>query len=179
MIGKRWALGVLAVMVAAAGAHPVLAEDEKITPLEVYEMVNRAAAVIMNLPADQWKKAIDDPDGEFQMGKGACYVFVMVCEGEETAVVSTSYDKESIGAKGLMDLPGPGNDYPVRMVCAASNPDGQWVAYMYENPATRKVERKITFTVSVRGLDGGTYSLSAGIYDPEKTYTLALLNKGL
>lgn len=168
----------LAVVVAASLGSMARAQSP-IEPDRVYELVTNAATVIRNLPFSDWKPAIGDPEGEFQLGKGACYVFVITCQGGRAEVVATSYAKETIGMEGLMDLPGPGGDHPVKMVCEAATPQGRWVAYQYENPVNGKPERKITFTIAVRGTDGKVYTLSAGIYDPERRYTLDELNEGL
>jgi signal transduction histidine kinase len=50
------------------------------------------------------------------------------------------------------------------MIKAAKNSKNHWASYTWTNPATKKVERKIGYSVSV----DNTWWLGSGLYESEE-----------
>ena len=151
---KKLILSMVLVLMATASQ----AEDKKVTPQDVYDMVLKASYVLENL-GDEGLKAFSNKEGEFW--KDDLYITVWNCD-EKRMVFHINPKLIEMGDKAW-DLQGKMGVYLGRELCEASkNPNGGWVEYWWPKPGETEPSRKITFITQV---PGQPFQVTAGIYD--------------
>ena len=150
---RMFAGAVCALMLSLA---PALADEvKKPTREEVQAVTEKAAALIVEKGLDDAGKAFN-ADGEFKHGE--IYVNVIDYDG-----VWKVYPPRPAGVgQNVMNVKDPDGIFIVQEILKIAKDKGEgWVNYRWMNPASNKIEPKITFAKKVPGKDLVAY---VGIY---------------
>lgn len=138
---------------------------ESATVEEVYSKLVEAANAleVMKDDVETWKKAFNDPKGEFVWKDS----YVWVINHKSTMNETHPYKPAIIG----IDLSGlsckkTGRLFFLEFCKAANNPKGKWVEYWWPKPGEdqEKLFRKLSCVIPVKGTP---YLVVAGIYNEE------------
>ena len=136
--------------------------QEKFTKKDVELFVQKAVDYVKKNGKDAALKEFINPKGEFLKGKnGILYIYAYDFKG----IVLAHGGKPKLAGFNLLDIKDIEGHYPVQiMIKAAKNNQNHWASYTWTNPATKKVERKIGYSVSV----DNTWWLGSGLYESEE-----------
>lgn len=147
---------LFAVLLCLASAAPASAQD-KPTPDTVRRLTLRAAEMISADGLNAARRHFYAP-GEFRFGE----IYINVIDLNGTWVVYPPAPKNE--GKSVLNVTDMDGKLLVRQIIAvAMDQDEGWVEYRWLNPATNRIEPKLTFVKRVRGKDLIAY---AGIYRP-------------
>ena len=137
---------------------PALADEQKIGKNDIEKVVNVAKDHFLKVGKDQAFKDFMDPNNK-EFRKGSTYIFVFDLTGQCYAHIQAG-----IVGTNLMDMKDPNGATPIKnlITVATGNPQGGWSEYMWKNPITNKIEKKISFSLKV-----GDYVFGAGIYESD------------
>lgn len=151
---------VLFAMAAIIALTTCAFAQDKATPTEVYDQVNKASEMLTQLGADGLP-AFNDPKGEFVWKDS--YVFVLDCS---KLTLAAHPDKRYVGADAtkIIDLK---TKAPIlKEACSEATAKGLWKAYYWYIPGTKDVARKVSFSIPVV-VNGTKYLVGAGVWDAE------------
>ena len=136
----------------------VFAETMQVTKAEVEQFVKQAKEHALKVGKEQALKDFMDAKNT-QFRKGSLYIFAQDYKG-----INLAHIKGDLVGSNMMGLKDPkGVMFIQQMTELAKSPEGGWFDYLWQNPATNKVERKSTFVLNV----DFNYWLGAGIYESE------------
>ncbi len=137
------------------------AEENKFSNAEIEKMVADAKDFAIAKGKEAALKAFVDPTNT-QFRKGTLYVFAFDYNG-----VCLAHIKAAMVGSNMLELKDQNGVTIIKDLLNASKKDGGkggWTEYMWQNPATSKVEKKYSFAMQV---DGNMW-VGAGIYESEK-----------
>lgn len=161
-MSPRMLIAVLACALALAG--PAMAASEqapevKMAPRHTYEqakrLVDRAVAHLKRVGSDKAFADFNDSAGRWV--EDDLYVFVFDMKGVYKA---SGFKPERTGADAWKMKDASGRLYVVQEIVKKAKRDGEaTVDYLWNNPATGKVENKTSYVVKA-----GDYVVGAGFY---------------
>ncbi len=135
-------------------------EENKFSKEEIEKFVLQAKEYAIKQGKEKTLKDFMDPSNK-QFRHGSLYVFAEDFNGLslahiKPAIVGTSMLelKDSAGVMFIKEM--------IKVVKAQAN--GGWTEYLWQNPATNKVEKKYTFVIKV----DDSWWIGAGVYESEK-----------
>jgi hypothetical protein len=150
---------LLGVCIILIGQSFAFAED-KFTKQDVEKFLIQARDHALVKGKEQALKDFMDPKN-VQFRKGSLYVFAQDYTG-----VNLAHIKPSMVGSNMMSLKDQNDVKFIEEMTkiAKISPKGGWVEYMWQNPATKKVEKKYTFALKV----DDSWWIGAGIYESER-----------
>ncbi len=148
------AMAILVALTTCAFAQ------DKATPTEVYEQVNKASEMLTQLGEDGLP-AFNDPKGEFVWKDS--YVFVLNCS---KLTLAGHPDKRFVGADATKIVDMKTKAPILKQACETATPKGLWMAYYWPYPGSKEIARKVSFSVPVE-VNGTKYIVGAGVWDEE------------
>lgn len=146
------ALGLALAIFSSARA------EERATPEDAQELVKTAVAYLKKHGTEKAFKEFQNKNGPFVFKD--LYIFVNSIEGK-TLVHPT--DPERVGMDVSQAKDADGKLYVQERIAIAKTKGSGWQEYMYRNPATNKVEPKVSYLERV-----GDFIIVAGAYKNKK-----------
>lgn len=123
---------------------------------EAKAFAEKAAAYAKANGKDKAAAEFNNPKGQFH--KGDLYVFAIDFSG----ICLANGGTPQLSGKNLMGLKDAKDRYFFKeMVEVAKSKGSGWVEYSWTNPATKKVQQKVTWVQKVEGTD---YFVGCGVY---------------
>lgn len=146
---------LFAGIVAMGLTGNAMAQDKKPSPDEVKALTAKAADLVAAKGLDEAAKVFN-ADGEFKYGE----VYVNVIDGAGTWKV---YPPRPAGVgQNVINVKDPDGKFIVQEVLAVAKDKGEgWIEYRWLNPASNKIEPKVTYVKKVPGQDLVAY---IGVY---------------
>ena len=144
-------LAYFVVLLVLFSFSTAIAEDNKATPRDVYDLVLKAYEVVKALGEESFP-AFNDPKGEFVYKD--TYVFVQECP---TKMLAHPFALDKLKGVDLNKFP-----FNATLCDAAKQPNGGWVEYDWPKPNETTPSRKLSFAINV---EGTPYMVAAGIYN--------------
>ncbi len=156
-------LALAAVSFAVAGQ--ALAAGEQITKEEMIKFVDEAAAFAKKVGKEAAVKELNDQKGKFWRHNGELYIFGYNMDG----VNVVHPQKPALVGKNLMGLKDPKGTAVVKgLIDSVNNKEGKGeFVWMWENPASKKVEPKHGYSVKIVDPKGDWF-LGSGVHLPQK-----------
>jgi signal transduction histidine kinase len=137
---RRRALLAAALLLAAA---PGLAADQRPTPEQVRALTLKAAALVAAQGTDKAREAFHR-DGEFRFGE----IYVNVIDGNGTWLVYPPNPRNE--GKSVLNARDAGGKLLVQEIIRVAGETGEgWVEYQWLNPASNRIEPKMSYVRSV------------------------------
>jgi cytochrome c len=137
---RRLFAGLLVSVLGFASGRPATASLAE----QAQALVERAAAHIRAIGSAQGFADISRPDGAFT--EGELYVF---CQSADGHVLANGGNPRLVG-RNLAALRDAEGRLPIVEINRVGLTDGQgWVEYLWPNPQTHRVQRKITYVVRI------------------------------
>jgi signal transduction histidine kinase len=137
---RRRALLAAALLLAAA---PGLAADRRPTPEQVRALTLKAAALVAAEGTDKAREAFHR-DGEFHFGE----IYVNVIDGNGTWLVYPPNPRNE--GKSVLNARDAGGKLLVREIIRVAGEAGEgWVEYQWLNPASNRIEPKMSYVKNV------------------------------
>ena len=130
----------LATLVAFALLAPTVLADDRATTKEAEMMVHKAVEYLNKNGREKAFPVFSDPKGAFTYRD--LYIFVIDFKG---TVLAHGTKKELIGKNDWERKDKTGKLFTQEMVQLAKSKGGGWEEYLFENPATGKVETKVAY----------------------------------
>jgi signal transduction histidine kinase len=144
------ALALVASATLAAAASPKTPDDAK-------ALVEKAATFVKSNGRDKALAVFNDPTGEFRDGE--LYIYALDGKDSNLTMLAHGANKALVGKPQLNVKDADGKSFNHETVAIASTKGEGWVEYKWSNPATKKIEAKISFIKLVDGI-----ILGAGVY---------------
>jgi len=143
--------------VALAALLPTLAlAEDRATTKEAEGLVKRAVQMLKAEGKEKAFAAFNDPSGPFTFRD--LYVVAYDLEGK---CLAHGQKKERIGKNLIADKDADGKLFVKERVELAKAQGKGWIEYKFQNPATKKVEQKVSYNELVDGV-----IVSCGAYRP-------------
>ena len=156
MTARLFAL-LLLLLSAALTTAPAVGADDKPTPLLVREITLKATAVLVESGVETARKRFH-ADGPFRFGE----IYVNVIDLNGAWVIYPPAPKNE--GKSVLNVTDSDGKLLVREIIKVAEAQGEgWVEYRWLNPATNRIEPKLTFVKRVPGKDLIAY---VGLYRP-------------
>jgi signal transduction histidine kinase len=128
--------------------------EERATPREAEQLVHRAVAFFQKEGQDRALTAFGDTKGAFTYRD--LYIMVLDLRGN---LLSNAFAKHLVGTNvlGLRDV--DGQLFIKETLDVARTRGKGWIEYRWTNPATQKLERKVTYVERV-----GNITIACGAY---------------
>jgi len=153
MTARLIALLLLIVPLAATAADPVT----RVTPIQVREITLRAATLLAERGMDEARKVFHAM-GEFRFGE----IYVNVIDLNGSWVIYPPAPRNE--GKSVLNVTDSDGRLLVREIIKVAEEQGEgWVEYRWLNPASNRIEPKLTFVKRVPGKDLIAY---VGLYRP-------------
>lgn len=147
---------LLALFLAFAVGFPALAADRP-TPLQVREITLRAAALVAERGVDEARKVFHGA-GDFRFGE----IYVNVIDLNGAWVIYPPVPRNE--GKSVLNVTDGDGKLLVKEIIKVAEEQGEgWVEYRWLNPASNRIEPKLTFVKRVPGKDLIAY---VGLYRP-------------
>ncbi|MCA1909832.1 MAG: cache domain-containing protein [Magnetospirillum sp.] len=147
---------VLALFLAFVVGFPAMAADHP-TPLQVREITLRAAALVADRGVDEARRAFHGA-GDFRFGE----IYVNVIDRNGAWVIYPPAPKNE--GKSVLNVTDSDGKLLVKEIIKVAEEQGEgWVEYRWLNPASNRIEPKLTFVKRVPGKDLIAY---VGLYRP-------------
>lgn len=152
---KRIAMMLAVLGMVVLGAQ---AQAENFTQEEAKALCLKAATMVEAEGIEAARPKLHDKEGEYQKGDGELYVFVIDFEG--TWLI---YPPRPQGeGRSVLNVKDPDGKFLVKDMVALAQDEGEgWVEYRWMNPATNKIQPKVTFVKRIPDQD---YFAAVGIY---------------
>ncbi|CUW39799.1 putative Methyl-accepting chemotaxis protein [Magnetospirillum sp. XM-1] len=147
MIGRRLVLVGLAAALAATTATAA----ERPTQEQVQALTLKAAALLAANGVEKAREAFHR-EGEFRFGE----IYVNVIDGNGTWLIYPPNPRNE--GKSVLNAKDSGGKLLVQEIISVARDKGEgWVEYQWLNPASNRIEPKITYVKAVPGKDLITY----------------------
>lgn len=135
------------------------ADNNKFSTLEIEQFVNQAKDYAIAHGKIQALKDFMDPNNS-QFRKGALYIFAQDYNGNNLAHIKAAI----VGTNmiGLKDSNGV--EFIKEMTKVAKEKYKGWTEYLWQNPETKKVEKKYTYVMKI----DDNWWIAAGVYESQK-----------
>lgn len=130
-----------------SGEHP--SKDD------VVKFVGQGLAYAKTHGKDAFFKEVMNPSGEFI--KGELYIYAYDYDGNVLAHGA----KPHLVGKNLINMADKNGNKLIRELIKAAKDGTGWVEYFWQNPTTKKIEKKLGYAVNLDGISwfgSGTYS---------------------
>jgi cytochrome c len=151
----------IATTVSLAFANAALAAG-KPTKEEMIKFVDEAAALAQKVGKDASVKEFNDQKGKFWKYNGELYIFAYNMDGVNLALPA----KPALIGKNLIALKDAKGNPLIQALRDGAQKNGKFhYEYMWENPASKKVEPKESYVIKMTDPKGDWF-LGSGIYKP-------------
>jgi len=137
----------LAALITVALLAPAALADDRATTMDAERLVHKAVEFVKSAGKEKALAAFSDPDGPFTYRD--LYIFALDVNGVMRA---HGRKKELIGKDQLQKKDAEGKYYTREQLELARTKGSGWNEYLFENPATGKVERKVAYVEKVDDL---------------------------
>ena len=136
------------------------AESKKFSTSDVEQFVTKAQVHISQVGQEQAFKDFMNPNDK-RFRDGALYVFAF-----DYNAVCLAHIKAAMVGSNMMNLKDPNGTPILQGLIAAvkKDPNGGWTEYLWQNPVTNKVEKKLSYVLKIND----DYWIGAGLYESEK-----------
>jgi len=137
----------LAALIALALLAPAANADDRASTKDAERMVHKAVEFLKSEGKEKALAVFSDPNGPFTYRD--LYIFVLDLNGIMRA---HGRRHELIGKDQMQNHDAEGKFYTREQLELAKSKGAGWNEYLYENPATGKVERKVAYVERVGDL---------------------------
>ncbi len=161
-------LSVMFWIVTALVANGVHAEEQKITPQQVVDLVKRSVQLIEEKGPDTAFPVLSDPKGDYV--DGDLYVFTYNMDG---AIIQ--HLRPKLVGKNMMNIKDKeGKCLACDFVRIAKEEGQGWSQYWWPKPGSGELSVKVSFIMKVPGHE---LFVGAGVYDITKEEVEAVVNQ--
>ena len=134
--------------------------EQKFTRDEVKEFVLAARNYALEHSKENTLNEFKNPDNQ-QFRNGPLYIFAF-----DYSNICLAHIRSAMIGADMSELQDQNGVYIVRELTAnaKNNPEGGWVEYVWQNPATKEIEKKYSFSIAV----DDTWWLGAGLYEADR-----------
>jgi cytochrome c len=153
---RKLTIAVLSALAMAASATLAFAAPAK-TPDDAKSLVEKAAAFVKSNGRDKALATFSDPNGEFRDGE--LYIYALDAKDSNLTMLAHGANKALVGKPQINMKDADGKAFNAETVAVATTKGEGWIEYKWSNPATKKIEPKVSFIKLVDGI-----ILGAGVY---------------